>query len=142
MKLLRIITSVMALFMILHYSNAAKPIKVLLVSGGCFHDYAIQTRIIEDSLNRYIYNIDWQTLNLNASCDEIVPLMASKEWGKGYDLVAFNICWAYVTDTAYINNICRIHRDNGINAIVIHCTMHTFRDAKTDEWRKFVGDED
>src|SRR5208283_424168 len=119
----------------------AKPIKILMVSGGCYHDYITQTRVLIDSLNKYIYNIDWQSLNTNESCDEIVPLMTSKDWGKGYDLIIYNICWATIVDTAYINNLCRIHHEHGINAIVLHCTMHTFRDAQADTWREFLGVE-
>ncbi|MFM8263928.1 MAG: ThuA domain-containing protein, partial [Pirellula sp.] len=30
------------------------------------------------------------------------------------------------------------HRE-GVNAVVIHCAMHTYRSAKIDDWREFLG---
>jgi len=118
---------------------AAKPIRVLLISGGCFHDYyCTQTKILTDSLNKYISNIDWNIVIGNGTTNDVLPVLAAQNWGKGYDLVIYNMCWADVTDTSYINNICRNHQD-GLNAIVLHCTMHTFRDSKDEEWKKLLG---
>jgi len=118
---------------------AAKPIRILLVSGGCFHEYYLkQNKILVDSINKYVPNIEWNYILGNETTDNILPILSGKDYTRGYDLVIYNICWADVKDTAYINNICRNHRE-GVNAIVLHCTMHTFRDAGDEEWKKFLG---
>jgi len=37
-----------------------------------------------------------------------------------------------------VNHIAQGHFD-GVPAVVIHCTIHTYRKAATDEWRKCLG---
>jgi len=58
--------------------------------------------------------------------------------GQGHDVVVHNECFSKITDTAFIGNVTSAHR-GGTAAVVIHCSMHTFRDLKTDEWREFLG---
>jgi len=119
--------------------SATKPIKVLLVTGGCFHAYYYnQTKILVDSINKYVSNIEWDFVIGSETTNDIVPVLSLKNWGKGYDLVIYNMCWGDVMDTSYINNICKNHLE-GANAIVLHCTMHTFRDSGNEEWKKFLG---
>ena len=39
---------------------------------------------------------------------------------------------------SYIRKITKAHHD-GANAVVIHCAMHTYRDAEIDDWRQMLG---
>jgi uncharacterized protein len=120
-------------------TQASKPIRALLVTGGCFHDYYYtQSKVLTDSINKYLYNVQWDIVAGTQTTDGQISVLGTKDWSKGYDVVIYNICYADVMDTAYINNICRNHQ-NGVNAIVIHCTMHTFRDAGDEEWKKLLG---
>jgi type 1 glutamine amidotransferase len=118
---------------------AVKPIRILLISGGCCHDYYfMQNKILIDSVNKYVPDIEWNCILGDQAGTNILPILKQKDYTYGYDLVIYNTCWADVKDTAYINNICRNHR-NGVNAVVLHCAMHTFRDAGDEEWKKFLG---
>ena len=67
-----------------------------------------------------------------------MPVYASADWAKGFDIVIHNECLADVDDPAYIRKITAAHR-NGPPAIVIHCAMHSYRAATFDDWREFLG---
>jgi hypothetical protein len=41
-------------------ADAVKPLRVLLVAGGCCHDYATQTRILEQGIERAKDATHWQ----------------------------------------------------------------------------------
>src|SRR5260370_15626943 len=43
-----------------------------------------------------------------------------------------------VTNVAWVEQIARAHFD-GTPAVVLHCAIHSYRNAKTDEWRKVLG---
>jgi type 1 glutamine amidotransferase len=43
-----------------------------------------------------------------------------------------------VKDDAFVENIAAAHRD-GTPAVMLHCSTHSYRTAKTDEWRKCLG---
>ena len=49
-----------------------------------------------------------------------------------------NECFANTADPDYIRKITNAHKA-GVNAVVIHCAMHTYRAAKIDDWREFLG---
>lgn len=118
---------------------AGKPIRILLISGGCCHDYYfMQNKILVDSINKHVPNILWNFVIGDPASNDVLPVLKQKDYAKGYDLVIYNTCWADVKDTDYIHNIINNHRD-GVNAIVLHCAMHTFRDAGVEEWKKFLG---
>ena len=64
-----------------------------------------------------------------------------KNWSEGYDLILFNICFGGVTDDAFIKSIVNETAKNGKGAVFLHCSLHTFRNAKdgTVAYRKLMG---
>ena len=42
------------------------------------------------------------------------------------------------SDPAYIRKITAAHK-GGVPAMVIHCSMHSYRAAEVDDWREFLG---
>jgi hypothetical protein len=44
-----------------------------------------------------------------------------------------------VEDVKFVERIVRGHTETGVPAVVLHCSMHTYRAAATDEWRKLLG---
>ncbi|MCA9061128.1 MAG: ThuA domain-containing protein, partial [Planctomycetaceae bacterium] len=54
------------------------------------------------------------------------------------DVVIHNECFANTSDPDYIRRITKAHQD-GTNAVVIHCAMHTYRSATIDDWREMLG---
>jgi type 1 glutamine amidotransferase len=68
----------------------------------------------------------------------MISLYDKADWARGYDLVIHNECFADTKDPEYIRKITTAHQ-KGINAVVIHCAMHSYRSAAIDDWREFLG---
>lgn len=120
-------------------ADAPKPLKVLLVTGGCCHDYEKQHLILGEGLSsranievEFAHNPDKTT---KCSFD----LYKNKDWAKKYDVVIHDECSADVTDPEYVNNIIDAHR-NGTPAVNLHCAMHCYRWGNFKEPVK-VGDD-
>ncbi len=116
---------------------AVKPLKVLLITGGCCHDYEKQKDILKAGLEARA-NIE-VTIHYNPSTktDTKFEIYDKDNWADGYDCILHNECNAAVADKEFTQRILKPHHD-GLPAVVIHCTMHCYRDG-TDEWFKFIG---
>ncbi|MGB6220367.1 ThuA domain-containing protein [Haloferula sp.] len=114
------------------------PVKALLVTGGCCHDYQFQAA----SLTSHAFadaKIDWTVvLEGGEKKDFQNPLYNDPDWAKPYDVVVHNACFANTTDADYIRKITAAHK-GGTPAVVVHCAMHTYRGAKIDDWRELLG---
>jgi len=139
--------SLMAAFCVVALSLAAStnvqaedaPIKILLVTGGCCHDYEFQTKAIQKALKDNGINAEWRVDNEGGRGTQAPnPLYEKPEWAYGYDVVVHNECFANTTDPTYIRKITGPHKA-GVNAVVIHCAMHTYRAADIDDWRELLG---
>ncbi|MFP6665847.1 MAG: ThuA domain-containing protein [Pirellulales bacterium] len=119
-------------------SSAQKPIRAVIFTGGCCHDYNRQKLLLMDGIGRRT-PVDWTVVHEGGTGNHhIYPLLQKKDWSRDFDIVVYNMCFAKTNDEAYIKNILKPH-EAGLPAIVIHCTMHTFRSLKDDMWRKFLG---
>ncbi|MEM9588218.1 MAG: ThuA domain-containing protein, partial [Planctomycetota bacterium] len=118
---------------------ADEPIKVLLVTGGCCHDYDFQTKAMQLGMKSRGLAVDWTVVNDGGNGTQAkIDLYDNPDWAKGYDVVIHNECFANTKDAEYIRRITKAHAE-GADAIVIHCAMHTYRAAKIDDWREFLG---
>lgn len=122
-------------------AEAPKPLRALLICGGCCHDYTKQKVIIPEGV-RARANVTWTVVQEGGTGtrhDKIQEsIYQNPAWASGFDVVVHNECFADDTDPEYIERVLAPHR-NGLPAIVIHCTMHTFRALKTDAFREFLG---
>tara|TARA_B100000945_G_scaffold12439_1_gene9625 strand:- start:2324 stop:3169 length:846 start_codon:yes stop_codon:yes gene_type:complete len=120
--------------------SAAEKAKVkgLLITGGCCHDYEKQKVIISEGFSQR-FSIAWDIVHANSDRNTKVDVYNSKDWAKGYDLVVHNECYGGVTDVDWVQNIVNGHIANKIPALFVHCSAHSYRHAKTDEWRKLLG---
>lgn len=113
------------------------PIRALLITGGCCHDYTKQKQILPEAISKRA-NVEWTIVHQGgSSTDAMIPFYENEDWAKGYDVVVHNECFAGASDPAWTGKILKPHRE-GVPAVVIHCAMHCYRD-KTDEWFKFLG---
>lgn len=120
---------------------AVKPLKVLLVLGGCCHDYDAQKDILKKGIMErahveitVAYDPDKTTKHLN-------PVYENPDWSKGFDAIIHDECTADVKDLDIINRILDPHRD-GLPAVVLHCAMHSFRSEGfpgVTPWFEFTG---
>jgi putative membrane-bound dehydrogenase-like protein len=113
-----------------------KPLKALLVAGGCCHDYAKQHLILSQGIQaRANVQVDvvWTD---DKSVNPPLPLYDNPDWAKGYDIIIHDECAAGVKDMALVKRILDVHQT--IPAVHLHCAMHSFRTG-TDAWFKHLG---
>lgn len=103
---------------------------LILTSPGVYHDYAYQSRAIAQGIAAHV------DIRFDVSLAE-VKRWKGTDFSEGYDVLVYNICMAGSEDQALIANMRRQTEQLGVPALVIHCTMHSFRD--TDQWWLFLG---
>jgi hypothetical protein len=128
---------------------APKPLKALLVLGGCCHDYKAQKDILKAGLEQRL-NIQVEfAFNPSNAQDTKFPEYEKADWAKGYDVIIHDECSAAVKELDYVNRVLQPHRD-GVPGVNLHCAMHCYRTAAnvgkpvttgTDEslWFDYIG---
>lgn len=117
---------------------ADQPVKALLVTGGCCHNYKFQAQALTEGIAKSL-KVDWTVVNEGGTGTRAeIALYDNPDWAKGYDVVVHNECFADTTSEEYIRKITRAHHA-GVPAVVVHCAMHTYRGAQIDDWREFLG---
>ena len=120
-------------------AKPGKPLKALMITGGCCHDYETQKTILSAGISQRA-NVEWTILHEGGkSTTHKVSLYSKKDWTKGYDVIVHNECFGKVKDDAFVEAIAKAHEETP--AVVLHCTMHSYRAAPkgAEEWRKFLG---
>jgi hypothetical protein len=130
-------------------AEPAKPLRALLVLGGCCHDYGTQKDILEAGIEAraniqvdVCYSDDKGTKPA-FSCYE------KDDWAAAYAVVIHDECAADVKDPAMVKRILDPHR-KGLPAVALHCAMHSYRvspnfgkpmeaAAEGGEWFDFLG---
>ncbi len=117
-------------------SEAPKPLKALLVAGGCCHDYKGQHEALFKGIQaRANVQVDvWWTDD--KSVNPPLPLYDNPDWAKGYDVIIHDECAAGNKDLKVLQNILDAHKT--IPSVHLHCAMHSFR-GNTDKWFKHLG---
>jgi type 1 glutamine amidotransferase len=121
---------------------ADKPVRALLVIGGCCHDYKQQKDILTKGISARA-NVEWTiAYDPDNGTKHLNPVYNSPDWSKNFDVIVHDECSADVKDLATIDNILKPHRD-GLPAVVLHCGMHSYRSEgwpeKTTPWFEFTG---
>jgi type 1 glutamine amidotransferase len=114
-----------------------RPLRALLITGGTYHNYEQQKEILTAGISARA-NVEWTVFLENGDFSHKLSIYDNPDWAKGYDVVVHNECFCDVTDHDFIERILAPHR-SGIPAVIVHCTVHTFRKLETDEWREFLG---
>lgn len=119
----------------------SKPLHVLLVAGGCCHDYAKQHGILSAGIQARANVVVDVVLSEDKGTAPRFPMYEKADWAKGYDVVIHDECAASVGrgagDMDYVHNIINAHK-NGVPAVNLHCAMHCYRTG-TDDWFKYLG---
>jgi type 1 glutamine amidotransferase len=103
-----------------------KPLRVLVVAGGCCHDYANQKEILKKGIEARVNATVEVAYDATKSTKPVFELYKSPDWGKNFDVVVHDECAADITDQAYVANIVNAHK-NGLPAVNLHCAMHSYR---------------
>lgn len=125
-----------------------KPLRVLLVTGGCCHDYATQRKLLEDGIEARANVEIVHAFNPSKATSARFEIYDQPDWFKGFDVVIHNECSADVKDKDYVNRILEAHRQ-GVPAVNLHCAMHSYRwgnygqpvkpGADNAPWFEFLG---
>jgi uncharacterized protein len=113
------------------------PIKALIITGGCCHDYDSQTQFLIDGISKYA-NVEFDVISEGKGTKHVHSIFKQKNWTRGYDVVIHNECSADVGDEIG-SAVAREHFESGVGAVMIHCAFHTFRTMEGDEWRAALG---
>jgi type 1 glutamine amidotransferase len=106
-----------------------KPLKVLLVIGGCCHDYGKQQFILSEGIEARVNCQVTIEYTDDRSTKPNFAIYKDPNWAKAYDVVIHDECAADVTDKTIIDNIVNAHK-NGVPAVNLHCAMHSYRSGK------------
>jgi type 1 glutamine amidotransferase len=125
-----------------------KPLKALLVIGGCCHDYGKQQLILKEGIEARANCEVTIAYNKDSSTKPKFEFYSDPNWAKNYDVVIHDECAADITDETIINNIVNAHA-NGVPAVNLHCAMHSYRsgpfkqpmkaDAPQAKWFSMLG---
>ena len=110
------------------------PLKVMLITGGCCHDYATQTKLLKKGLEERIHVRVDQIHVDDKSTAPPLPIHGNPDYAAGYDLVIHDQCAADIKDPAVIRDVLKPHLD-GLPAVALHCAMHSYRSG---DFRKKV----
>ncbi len=119
-----------------------KPLRALLVLGGCCHDYNTQKELLSKGISErahvevvIAYDKDTSTAHLN-------PVYENANWAEGFDVIIHDECSSDVKDLAIIDRILEPHRQ-GLPAVLLHCGMHSYRSEgypkNVTPWFEFTG---
>jgi uncharacterized protein len=118
-------------------AEAVKSLRALMVCGGCCHDYANQKHILSEGISRRA-NVEFTVVHEGNDRTNRISIYETPNWWKGYDVVLHNECFGFVDDDKFIEGITAAHKA-GVPAVMLHCSEHSYRKGKTDEWRKLLG---
>lgn len=116
---------------------AEKPLRALMVTGGCCHDYASQKTILSEGISRRA-NVTFTIVHEGKDRTNRVSIYEQAKWWNNYDVVVHNECFGFVEDTNFVQNIAAAH-EAGLPGVFLHCSAHSYRMAKTDAWRAVLG---
>ena len=110
----------------LQAQKSSKPLKVLLITGGCCHSYATQKNVIKKGLETRANVVVDQVHTDDSSNNPPLSIYRNPNYAKGYDVVIHDECAAGMADLSILNGVLAPHR-NGIPGVNLHCAMHSYR---------------
>jgi type 1 glutamine amidotransferase len=107
-------------------NDAPRPLRVLLVAGGCCHEYDKQTTALKEGIEARLNAVVDVAYNPDKSTKATFEIYKSRDWARDFDVIIHDECSADVTDPAYVANILDAHKA-GKPAVNLHCAMHSYR---------------
>lgn len=118
-----------------------KPIRALLVLGGCCHDYKTQQELLTQGISARA-NVQWAvSYDPDTGTKHLNPWYEKENWAEGFDVVVHDECCSDVKDPKTVEKILTPHR-NGLPAVILHCGMHSYRTEgfpMSTPWFDFTG---
>lgn len=116
--------------------KSPRPLRALLIAGGCCHDYEGQHKVLSKGLQaRANVQVDviWTD---DKGVNPPLPIYDTPNWAEGYDVIIHDECAAGNENVEVMKKILAVHKT--VPAVHLHCSMHSFRNG-TDLWFKHLG---
>src|ERR1041384_7693795 len=107
-------------------ATAAQPIRALLITGGCCHEYAKQKDVLKQGLESRANIVVDQIHTDDKSTHPPLAILGNPDYAKGYDVVIHDECGADINDPKVIAGVLAPHRQ-GLPGVNLHCAMHSYR---------------
>jgi hypothetical protein len=107
-------------------AESPKPLRVLLITGGCCHDYAKQKDILKEGIEKRLNVEIVQVHSDDKSVKPPLSIYGNPDYAKGFDLVIHDECSAGINDEAVVRGVLKPH-DEGVPGVNLHCAMHSYR---------------
>jgi Trehalose utilisation len=108
------------------FAQEAKPLKVLLITGGCCHDYAKQKDILKKGIEERLNAVVDQIHSDDKSTKPPLAIYGNADYAKGYDVVIHDECSADIKDVKTVEAVLAPHKA-GIPGVNLHCGVHSYR---------------
>jgi len=105
---------------------APKPLRVLLITGGCCHDYANQKGALKKGIEARANVVIDQVHSSDGSTKPPLAILGNPDYAKGYDLVIHDECGSDISDPPTVEGVLKPHRE-GTPGVNLHCAMHSYR---------------
>lgn len=119
-------------------AEPARPVKILIVSGGCCHDYPQQRKLLEEGLKARmaaeVSHLYHDPQPGEQATRPALPIYGNPRYADGFDVVIHNECAADEDSAAALDAVLAPHRA-GKPAVNLHCAMHSYRSG---DWKKPV----
>ncbi|MEP2777422.1 MAG: ThuA domain-containing protein [Luteolibacter sp.] len=131
------------------HGEEIKPLKALLITGGCCHDYAAQKDILKKGIESRANIIVDQIHTDDGTLKPDLPIYGLAEYAEGYDVVIHDECAAGISDDATVKAVLAPHKA-GTPGVNLHCAVHSYRIGEfkkpveklgtpTSQWFEFIG---
>jgi type 1 glutamine amidotransferase len=137
MKILPRLALVLVTFFTTAFAAEQRPLRALLVIGGCCHDYPVQKDLLKRGLEERANLVVDLAYTSGTEKQARFSHYEKAGWAKGYDVIIHDECTSAAIEPAYVANVLAPHRD-GLPAVNLHCAMHSYRTGN-DEWFEFCG---
>ena len=104
----------------------SKPLRVLLITGGCCHDYKGQKDILKKGIEERINAVVDQIHVDDGSTKPALPIYGNADYAAGYDVVIHDECAADISGEEVIKAVLAPHQ-KGVPGVNLHCAMHSYR---------------
>jgi hypothetical protein len=108
---------------------APKPLKILLITGGCCHDYVAQKDLLQKGLAARANVVVEHMHTPDKTTRPPLAAHTNPDYAKGYDLVIHDECAADIADPEMVKNVLAPHLA-GLPGVALHCAMHSYRVTK------------
>lgn len=105
---------------------APKPLRALLIAGGCCHRYDQQKDVLKAGIEARANVVVDIAYSPDTTTKAKFEAYLKDNWSDGYDVIIHDECSSDIRDLDYVNNILDAHR-KGLPAVNLHCAMHSYR---------------